>query len=472
MSRLIGRKNETTQLDNIIQSSEPEFVVIFGRRRIGKTFLINQYFNNKFTFKHTGLALKNKTEQLHNFGESLRRYGSPLCPDPKDWMEAFSLLRVLLENTKKTKGKKVVFIDELPYMATAKSNLVTALEHFWNDYGNTQNNIVLIICGSATSWITKNIIKNKGGLHNRITRKIYLKQFSLAECKEYFDANNIIFSQKDILECYMVMGGVPYYLSMIEKGMSLAQNIDNMLFKRQGTLYGEFEALYSSLFEESTGYVKVIEALSKKNKGLSRKEIIEVTKLTDGGTLSKILDDLDNCDFIRKYQGFNNKERNSIFQLTDFYSFFYFKFIKKYGNTDKEFWTLQLNTPLHNAWSGYAFEQLCLNHINKIEDALGISGIQTSVSCWQSQKSEKGVQIDLVINRADNIINVCEIKFWNTKYNITKKYHEELLNKIQVFADETKCKKAIHLVMITTYGLVTNEYSSIAQKEITMEDLI
>jgi len=472
MARLIGRKNEATQLDNIMQSSEPEFVVIFGRRRIGKTFLINQYFNNKFTFKHTGLALKNKAEQLHNFGESLRRYGSPLCPDPKDWSDAFLQLRTLLETTKPTNGKKVVFIDELPYMATVKSNLVTALEHFWNDFGNTQSDLVLIICGSATSWITKNIIKNKGGLHNRITRKIYLKQFSLAECKEYFNANNIIFSPKDILECYMVMGGVPYYLSMIEKGMSLAKNIDNMFFKRQGKLYGEFEALYSSLFEESTGYVKVIEALSKKNKGLSRKEIIAATGLPDGGTLSKILDDLDNCDFIRKYQGFNNKERNSIFQLTDFFSLFYFKFIKKYGTSDKEFWSLQLNSSVHNAWAGYAFEQLCLSHINKIEQDLGISGIQTSVSCWQSQKSENGAQIDLVINRADNIINICEIKFWNTKFNITKKYHEELLNKMQVFADETKTKKAIHLVMVTTYGLVQNEYSSIAQKEITMDDLM
>ncbi len=471
MARYIGRKNEAARLDNIMQSSEPEFVVIFGRRRIGKTYLINQYYNNKFAFKHTGLALKDKTEQLHNFGESLRMYGSPLCPDPKDWMEAFALLRTLLDNAKTSKGKKVVFIDELPYMATPKSNIVTALEHFWNDYGNTQDNLVLIICGSATSWITKNIIKNKGGLHNRITQKIYLKQFTLAECKEYFKSKDIILSNKDILECYMVMGGVPYYLSMMERGLSLAQNIDNMFFKRHGKLYGEFDALYLSLFDESANYVKVIEALSKKNKGLSRKEIIEVTGLSDGGSLTKILDDLDNCDFIRKYYGFNNKERNSIYQLTDFYTLFYFKFIKKYGTTDKEFWTLQLGTTIHNAWVGYAFEQLCLQHVNCIEKALGISGVQTRVSCWQSQKSEKGAQIDLVISRADNVINICEMKFGNTKFNITKKYHSELLEKMQVFITETKCKKTIHLIMVTTYGLVKNEYSSIAQKEITMEDL-
>lgn len=470
MAALIGRHQETKQLDEIMKSGNAEFVVLFGRRRIGKTFLINQYYNAKFTFKHTGLALKDKGEQLRNFGESLRKYGSPLCPDPKDWHEAFGQLRTLLENTKSA-DKKVVFIDELPYMASAKSNLVSALEHFWNDWGCTRDDLVLIICGSATSWIVKNIIKNKGGLHNRITRRIYLRQFTIGECKEYFKANNIIFNEKDLMECYMVMGGVPYYLSMIERGNSLAQNIDQIFFKRQGRLYGEFEMLYSSLFEESSNYIKVIEALSKKNKGLSRKEIIETTGMPDGGSLTKILDDLDNCDFIRKYNSINYKERNCIYQLCDFYSLFYFKFIKKFGTTEKDFWTLQLNTPLHNAWAGYAFEQFCLQHINIIEQTLGISGIHTNVSSWQSQKSDNGAQIDLVISRADNIINICEIKFWNTPYTITKKYHAELMHKIETFRIETKCRQAIHLVMITTYGLVKNEYSGIAQRELNMSEL-
>ena len=470
MAKLIGRHSESAQLDEIMQSDNPEFVVIFGRRRIGKTFLINQYFGDHFTFKHTGLASKHKTEQLQNFGETLRNFGSKLCPDPKDWREAFAMLRTLLDNTKPKGGKKVVFIDELPFMATPKSGLITALEHFWNDYGCTQSNLVLIICGSATSWIAKNIIKNKGGLHNRITRRIYLRPFTVGECNEYFKANNIIFSHKDNLECYMVMGGVPYYLSMIERGKSLAQNIDQIFFRRQGKLYGEFDALYASLFEESATYIKVIEAISKKNKGLSRKEIIKATGLPDGGSLTKILEDLDNCDFIRKYQNLNNKERSGLYQLTDFYSLFYYKFIKKYGTTDKDFWTLQLNTPVHNSWACYAFEQFCLQHISAIEKALGISGIQTRVSCWQSQKSENGAQIDLVISRADNIVNICEIKFWNTPYTITKKYHAELMNKIETFRTETKCRQAIHLVMITTYGIMRNEYSDIVQKEITMED--
>ncbi|MBQ4406878.1 MAG: ATP-binding protein [Bacteroidales bacterium] len=471
MAKLIGRKSQTAELDEIMKSDAPEFVVIFGRRRIGKTYLINQYYDDKFTFKHTGLASKDKNEQLKNFGESLRRYGSSLCPDPKDWMEAFALLRTLLEN-KKSKGKKVVFIDELPYMSTPKSNLITALEHFWNDYGNTQNNLVLIICGSATSWIVKNIIKNKGGLHNRITRRIYLHPFTVSECKEFFDYKNIIIGDKDILECYMIMGGVPYYLSLMQRGKSLAQNVDQMFFKRQGKLYGEFDELYSSLFDESSTYIKVIEAIGQKNKGLSRKEIIKATGLPDGGTLTKILNDLDNCDFIRKYQSLNNKERNSIYQLTDFYSLFYLKFIKKYGTTDKEFWTLQLGTTIHNAWAGYAFEQFCLQHVNCIEKALGISGVQTRVSCWQSQKSENGAQIDLVISRADGIVNVCEMKFWNTKFTINKKYHAELMNKIETFRTETKCRQPIHLVMVTTYGIVQNEYSSIAQCEVTMDDFL
>ena len=473
MAKLIGRHKESERLSNILQSDCPEFIVIFGRRRIGKTFFINQYFEQKFSFKHTGLALKDRNEQLRNFGESLRRYGSPLCPDPKDWQEAFYMLRVLLENAKPISkiGKKVVFIDELPYMNTERGNLITALEHFWNDWGNTQDNLVLIVCGSATSWITKNILNNKGGLHNRVTQKIYLKPFTLGECKEYFKSKNIIFSDKDLLECYMIMGGVPFYLSLIEKGKSLAQNVDEMFFMRKSKLYNEFDALYSSMFDQSEVYVKIIKALGKKNKGLSRREIIAETNLTDGGSLTRVLNDLDNCDFIRKYNGLGNKERNAIFQLTDFYSLFYFKFINKFGTAEKSFWTLQLNTPTHNAWAGYAFELLCLHHINKIEQALGISGVQTEVYSWRSQKVVDGAQIDLVINRADNVINVCEVKFWDSPFTITKKYHNELLNKIEAFRIETKCKKAIHLVMITTYGLVKNEYTSIAQKEITMDDL-
>ena len=469
MDTIIGRDNEIRQLKAIEASKSAEFIVIYGRRRVGKTFLINQYFKDRFTFKLTGLANKDKDEQLANFGAALRLFGAPSYGDPKNWREAFGTLRMFLEK-KRGNAKKIVFIDELPFMDTPRSGLVTALEHFWNDWGCTRDDLILIVCGSATSWITKKIIKNHGGLHNRLTRKIYLNPFNLYECKQYLQYANINFEDKDILECYMILGGIPYYLSLLEKGKSLAQNIDELCFIRKGKLDGEFENLYASLFEKSEDYIRVVEALSTKNMGLTRKEIISCTQLPDGGTLTQILDDLDNCDIIRKYDSFGNKERGALYQLTDFYTFFYFKFIKKHGNSDKGFWGTNINTPIHNAWAGYAFEQLCLYHYPQIEKKLGISGIYTQKSAWRSRQAENGAQIDLVISRADHIINLCEVKYWSSPFTITKAYRQNLDNKVFSFMDETG-KRAIHLIMITTFGLKQNEYSGIVQHEVMMEDL-
>ena len=465
---IIGRKQEIKELEIVHYSNMPEFVVVYGRRRVGKTFLVNQYFGNSFIFKVTGIAERNaRQKQLANFGESLRAYGSPLLPDPDNWTEAFRMLRALIENTR-IKGKKVVFIDELPYMYTKRCDLVSALEHFWNDWGNTREDLLLIICGSATSWIVKNIVNSKGGLHNRLTRKIYLKPFSLAESKAYLTDRGIRLSDRELVETYMVMGGIPYYLSLIEKGKSLAQNIDEMFFMRKGRLDGEFRNLYGGLFEESDNYIKVVEALGKKNQGMTRDEIIQVTKISNGGTLTRILEDLDQCDLIRKYRSYGKESHGTIHQLTDFYTLFYFKFIQKYVPDEKGFWSYQLNTPRYNAWSGYAFEQLCLYHRFQIEKKLGINGIRTDVSAWHSDTA----QVDMVIDRADRIINLCEMKYWAGPYTITKRYHQELENKVFSFTQENKLRAAVHLVFVTTYGVARNEYSGIVQNEVTMEDLL
>lgn len=464
--KIIARKSEMEQLQKLLDSAAPEFAVVYGRRRVGKTFLVNRFFNDNFTFKVTGLAKKDKTAQLWNFGEALKKQGSPLCPTPKNWREAFNSLRLLLENTK-APGKKVVFIDELPYMYSPHSDLVIAIEHFWNDWGCTQEDLLLIVCGSATSWITKKILKNKGGLHNRVTSKIYLRPFNLCECQEYLISNGFQYEEKDILECYMIMGGIPYYLSLLDKSLSVAQNVDRMFFRRKGALDGEFENLYASLFENSEPYIKVIDVLSKRNCGLTRKEIIAATGIPNGGGLTNILSDLDDCDIIRKYRAFGKKENDAIYQLTDFYTIFYYKFIKKYGTSDKDFWVYQVSTPAHNAWAGIAFEQLCLYHHLQIEKKLGIFGILTENFAWRGEDA----QIDLVIKRSDKVINLCEIKYWDSPYTITKKYREELEHKISAFREQLKQRRTLHLVFISTYGLKPNEYSQIAQNEVTMSDL-
>lgn len=469
---LVGRKKEQEVLNQIVLSKEPEFVVVYGRRRVGKTFLVNNYFKDDYAFKLTGLAKKSKREQLSNFATALNRYGDGVkYKKPRTWYEAFDRLRDLLA-TKKVKGKKVVFIDELPWMDSRGSNLVSAVEHFWNDWANTQSNIVLIVCGSATSWITKKILKNKGGLHNRVTQKLYLHPFTLAECKEYIISRGLTMENKEIAECYMIMGGIPFYLKNLRRGASLSQNVDEMFFAERGRLADEFDALYASLFDKSENYIKVVEALSKKNKGLTREEILQATKLTNNGHFSTILEDLDNCDFIRRYRGYGNNTRMSVYQLTDPFTLFYYKFIKKSAPYDKPFWQYQMGTRQHDTWAGLAFEQLCLNHHIQIEQALGISGIATNVYSWTTQPDAvEKAQIDLVLKRADKVVNVCEMKFYDGIYTMKKKDADDLERRVRIFREEEKVRTAIHPVLVTTYGVTDNAYSHIFQNVVTLEDL-
>lgn len=469
---LVGRKNEINQLKSIMASKEAEFVVVYGRRRVGKTFLVNTFFNDSYAFKLTGLAKKSKRDQLTNFTASLNRYSNgKKFTKPRTWYEAFDKLRELLE-ANHSKGKRVVFIDELPWIDTRGSNLIPALEHFWNDWAVTQNDMVLIVCGSATSWITRKILKNRGGLHNRVTQKLYIRPFTLAECKEYIHSRGLEMDDKEVAECYMIMGGIPYYLKSLRRGASLAQNVDEMFFAERGRLDDEFDALYNSLFEKSENYIKVVEALSTKNKGLTREEILQATKLEMNGHFSKLLQNLIDCDFIRCYKGFGNKARKGIYQLIDPFTLFYYKFIKKFGHSDKPFWQYQMGTRQHDTWAGLAFEQLCLNHHQQIEKALGISGIITQVYSWTtpSDAMEKA-QIDLIIQRADKVINVCEMKFFEGKYTMKVKDYEDMERRIRIFRETRDIHKAIHPVLVTTYGLTHNKYSHLFQNVITLKDL-
>lgn len=470
-TNLIGRKKEQEQLDAMMGSGKAEFIVVYGRRRVGKTFLVNKYFKDKFSFKYTGIAKKDRAIQLQRFGDELRRQGLPNVSTPKSWFEAFDYLRELLEKGRRGKGRQVVFIDELPFMDTQRSNLIPALENFWNSWGCTQPRLMLIVCGSATSWITHKIIKNHGGLHNRLTGKIYLHPFTLSETRRHLRSLKIDFSNRDIMECYMIMGGIPFYQSLLQPGLSLAQNIDDLFFNPDGRLVDEFGNLYASLFDNSEMYIKIVEALSKKSKGLTREEIQETTGLESSGTLTHCLEDLQSCDLIRSYPGYGKKERQTMYQLVDFYTLFYYKFIHKHPKFSDGYWMHLQGTPKHNTWSGYAFEQLCLAHYPQIAETLGIGGILTEVYSWTSIKKDGGAQIDLIIKRADHIVNVCEMKYWREPYRLTQKYIEELQHKIELLREECKVRSAIHLVLITTYGLSNPTFSSLVQREITAKDL-
>ena len=456
-----------------MDSREAEFVVVYGRRRVGKTFLINNFFNDTYAFKYTGIAQSSKSEQLKNFATALNRYaeGKKSFTKPRTWFEAFDALRELLEG-KKVEGKYVVFIDELPWLDTRGGNLVSAIEHFWNDWAVTQNNLILVVCGSATSWITKKILKNRGGLHNRVTQKLFIRPFNLYECREYLQSRGIILDNKEIAECYMIMGGIPYYLKNIRRGASLSQNIDEMFFLEKGRLDDEFNALYASLFDSSEIYIKVVEVLCKKKKGLTREEILQATGFCNNGHFSNVLQNLVDCDFVRFYKDYGKISKQGLYQLIDPFTLFYFNFIKKYGTSEKAFWHYQVGTNLHNTWAGLAFEQLCLNHYKQIEQKLGISGIITHVFSWRaSNMSEEHAQIDLVIKRNDKVVNVCEMKFYEVEYSMKKKDYEDMQRRIRTFRKENKGCRIIHPVLVTTEGLKQNEYSSIFQNVVVLEDL-
>ncbi|MBV7533821.1 ATP-binding protein [Chitinophaga sp. sic0106] len=472
MERLIGREKEIVLLDQIKESKASSFVAVYGRRRVGKTFLIRQVFDNKFDFQLTGMSNVNLSQQLANFHTSLIKYHPSAHSEepPADWFTAFQQLIDLLESSRRK--KKIIFLDELPWLDTAQSNFIPALEHFWNSWASARNDVILIVCGSAAGWMINKLINSKGGLHNRVTHRLRLEPFTLRECESFFNNRKARFDRYQLIQLYMVMGGIPFYLEQVDIRQSAAQNINKLCFDKDGILRSEFDNLYQSLFDNAEKHIAIIETLSKKSRGLTRGELIKGAKVPTGGSVTRLLKELEESGFIRKYISYGKKERNSLYQLTDFYSLFYLKFVKKASILDENSWINSLDSPEQRSWSGYAYEQICLAHIKEVKNALGISGVQTITSSWISTNTTAGAQIDLVIDRRDQVINICEMKFSISKYTIDKRYAEELRNKIGIFKEETKTRKAIFLTIITTFGLNRNSYAdSMVQNSLTMDIL-
>ena len=469
---IIGRKSEQEELRQAYASEYSEFVAVTGRRRIGKTFLVRETFNYTFAFQHSGLANQKTRAQLKEFRQSLIKSGLKKCRIPTDWFDAFFLLSELLD--KKGDGKKVVFIDELPWMDAPRSNFVSALEHFWNGYASARKDILLIICGSATSWIINNVFRNHGGLHNRVNHRINLAPFTLRECEQYAKSRHLVMSRYDILECYMVMGGVPFYWSLLELGKSLAQNIDALFFSQMGKLHYEYNELYDSLFKNPVPYVQVVSTLGTKRIGMTRDELIKEGGITNNGQLTRVLEDLEACGFIRQYSYQGIKRSTTIFQLTDNYTLFYYKYIHNRSDVDEKFWSMNVNTSVRNAWEGLAFERVCFEHIKQIKQALGISGVSTRIYSWRVKDDPvygDGAQIDMVIDRSDQVANLCEMKFSTKEYAIEKSDDDNLRHKVGRFNESQKTHKAIHLTLITPFGVKQNMYQHSVQNVITADDL-
>lgn len=477
---LIGRTREREDLEEWLKSRRSEFIAVYGRRRVGKTFLVRKTVGNAFTFHFSGSYGIGRKEQLLNFCLALREQsGEPDIRVPENWVMAFHELKRLIEKSRNE--QKIIFLDELPWMDSAKSGFIAALENFWNGWASWRDDIKLIVCGSATSWIIKNIIRNKGGLHNRITHSMLVKPFQLKECEEYFQVNGFHYTRKQIAECYMTMGGIPYYFSLMEKGKSIAQNIDYLFFNDGAPLSNEFDDLYRSLYKNYQSHIKIIKALAEKGIGLTRKEIVGRTGLTNNGEFSKMLEELELCGFIRGYLPFRNKyntrattqktNTDTLYQLIDFYSLFYLKFHHQQQLDNTNFWSGSVNSPKVNAWRGLTFEMLCLCHVDRIKSALGIGDVSTHTCSWRGEYSGRGAQIDMLIDRQDDTINLCEIKYSSREYTIDKATAERLEEKIEVFTLATHTRKNILLTLITTEGVARNTYSHIVQREVTLDQL-
>ena len=472
-AKLIGRIPEIKKLDKLVKSPKSEFLAVCGRRRVGKTFLIRSYFSNQFDFYMTGLAKGNTQQQLTNFTGFLNSSFSQENEAPENWLQAFQLLIKALERTP-TDKKRVLFFDEMPWIDTKKSDFMMGLEFFWNSWASAKDNILLVVCGSAASWMINNLIHNTGGLYNRVTERLKLEPFTLQETEAYFLAKNIVLDRYQIIQLYMVMGGVPYYLDQVEGGKSAMQNIEELCFKNDGKLRKEFNYIFASLFRNAHKHELILQTLFDKGGALTREELIKYSQFSSGGTISKVLSELEESGFITTFQKFDLPKSNYIYVISDFYTLFYFKFIQKAGRYEPNMWLNNIDNPAFRAWSGLAFEQICFAHVPQIKKALNIGGVSSTTYSRYTKGDghTKGSQIDLIIDRRDQVINLFEIKYSINKITVTKDYDAVLRHKIQSFRDATETKKSVFLTLLTTHGLTENEYSrSSIQNELTMDDL-
>lgn len=474
---MVGRKEEVSDLNRLYDGDKAEFIAVYGRRRVGKTYLIDQTFKGRITFRHVGLSPAGDgskellKQQLDAFYNSLVTQGMEKCDKPENWFDAFLLLEKFLQD-KNDGNRQVVFFDELPWMDTPRSYFIRAFESFWNGWGCHRNNLMVIVSGSANSWIQNKLINNYGGLYGRLTYVIKLHPFNLFECEKLYEANGVSMSRYDIAQSYMIFGGIPYYIGFVKPSKSLAQNVDNLFFARNAVLKDEYEKLFSSMFNKPELVMNIVKLLSKRNSGYTRKEISTKLDLKDGDTLSKSLNALVSSDFVLDYVPFGCRKNDIHYKLIDPFCMFYLHFISGKKSINEDFWEQNATSPTVSSWRGFAFENACFNHVKQIKFALGISGVITESSAWSKRgDDEDGTQIDLLIKRNDNVINMCEIKYYSGDFKVNKDYYKKLLGRQTLLSESVPKKMVIHNTLITTFGLVKNEYNSIFKNVITLDDL-
>ena len=474
---MIGRKQEVDELRRLYERNRAELVAVYGRRRVGKTFLVDEAFSGKFTFRHAGLSPVDVEAngllraQLDHFYNSLILFGMDECKKPDSWLDAFLLLEKHLQKIDDG-TRQLVFLDELPWLDTARSGFITAFEGFWNNWGCHRKNLMVVVCGSANSWILDKLINNHGGLYNRVTYEIKLSPFTLKECEELYNDNGIKFSRYDIAQSYMIFGGIPYYMGYMDGRLSLAQNVDKLFFAKGSKLQNEYDRLFDSVFVNPDAVKSIVEFLATKNAGYTRKEIIEKQGASNGGRLSRNLNALIASDFVIKYVPFGFSKKEEHYKLIDPFCLFYLRFVKDWNQENDKYWQQNVVSQPVSIWRGFAFENVCFNHIEQIKRALGITGVISSASAWSKRDDDKeGTQIDLLISRKDNVINMCEIKYYGGEFTVKKDYYRKLLRRQEMLMEEVSPKVSIRSTLITTYGLEHNEYSGIFTNVVLLDDL-
>jgi hypothetical protein len=468
----IGREEQQKAIQAHLNTNRASLVAVLGRRRVGKTYFVKHILKDKSYFHFTGIQHESKERLLKEFSikvnESIE--SKIVLSSPTDWYEAFRQLKNVLEANHGNQ-KKIIFLDEFPWMETHASSFLSAFEYFWNDWAVNQN-VLIIICGSSTSWMIKNVINNKSGLHNRVSEYFKIQPFTLKETEQFLQKKNISLSRYDIAQLYMAMGGVPHYLDMIKKGESFAICIDRLFYDKDAPLNIEYNNLFKALFTHYQNYELLVETLAKKRKGLTRQEIIDATELSNGGGITKIITELEECSFIRFQVPFSQKNKDGLYMLNDEYCLFYHHFIRK--NIQKGQFISIFTTPKVRSWMGLAFELLCIKHESNIKKALGISGVYTE-SCSFTLKStdeQPGFQIDMMIDRADQTINICEMKFYNQQLTLSQKEADTLRERKARFQNYTKTKKNVMLTMVTPFGVQENKHSlSVIDNAVVLDDL-
>ena len=479
MGYIIGREKEMEELNDLYNSGRAEFVAVYGRRRVGKTFLVDEALKGKMTFRHSGLSPVDERnqrnglkEQLKYFYLSLLKHGMKKSKRPTSWLEAFFMLEMHLQSLDDG-SRQVVFLDELPWMDTPRSGFITALEAFWNGWACHRDNLMLVVCGSANSWMLDNLVNNHGGLYGRTTYEVKLEPFNLSECEAFFKSKGVVMSRYDIVQSQMIVGGIPYYLGYMKKGLSLAQNIDRLFFARGAKLHDEYDRLFASVFAKPEQMKSIVQLLGTRHSGYTRQEILGKTGLKDCGDSTKLLKALIASDFIQSYVPFGMGKRDVHYKLIDPFCLFYMKFVQGQKDIDPEFWMHNVTSQAVSSWRGFAFEEVCFSHISKIKKALDILGVSSTESAWSVKGDDdtEGAQIDLLINRKDNVVNLCEMKFYNEKFTVNKAYYSKVVHRQNLLAERIPRKSVIHNVLVTTEGLAYNEYSGVFQKVVTIDDL-